>query len=564
MNRIIITTSLLLILSAPSLFAQQQDIVRYNGTGNGMDEIKDMVIDGAGNVYVTGYADMGASYFDYITIKYNTNGEKQWKARYNGTGNGSDIPNAIFVDANGNVYVTGASNRVSGAIFDLDATTIKYSPQGVQLWVMRYDDASHKTDGGNDVIVDAAGNVYITGYATITHGSSYARKDYLTIEYSASGAQLWLATFNGPVNNADDEAIGLGLDTDGNIYVSGTSFAGNDPDGEDDYLTIKYNPQGVQQWTARYNGPVSEPDHATAMTVDKAGNSYVTGYSQGISTDFDYATVKYNSNGVQQWVERYNGAENGFDIPYDIAVDNSGNVYVTGSAETSLYNSDYSTIKYNSAGQQQWNSLYDGSGKARDEAHGLALDKNGNVYVTGYTTNRKFEWDIASVMYSSSGIKQAVRIYNGPKDSADVGNVIALDASGNVYIAGASTGRGTAWDFTVIKYSVSGGAPDPATNNTTAYENLIQHSQQSFGILQISPNPVKEVANIRFHIATDNKIKLMIYDANGNRVTVLKDGELKAGTYEAQWNTGNSLPGVYYCKLIGKEMQDVKRIVISR
>jgi Beta-propeller repeat len=73
----------------------------------------------------------------------------------------------------------------------------------------------------------------------------------------------------------------LGLDATGNIYVTGTSFAGADPLGEQDYLTIKYSPAGIQQWTARYNGPAGEPDLATGIAVDNSGNAFVTGYSEG-------------------------------------------------------------------------------------------------------------------------------------------------------------------------------------------------------------------------------------------------------------------------------------------
>jgi hypothetical protein len=96
------------------------------------------------------------------------------------------------------------------------------------------------------------------------------------------------------------------LDQTGNAYVTGISFAGPDPIGEEDYLTIKYNPAGVQQWTARYNEPVSEPDRATAIAVDKAGNSFVTGYSQGVGLDI--ATVKYNAS------ETHNGWRDMMDL----------------------------------------------------------------------------------------------------------------------------------------------------------------------------------------------------------------------------------------------------------
>jgi len=85
------------------------------------------------------------------------------------------------------------------------------------------------------------------------------------------------------------------------VYVTGQS-AGSGT--SDDYATIKYNASGVQEWVARYNGPGNRDDRAYAIAVDDAGNVYVTGQS-GLGIWADYATIKYNASGVEQWVARY-------------------------------------------------------------------------------------------------------------------------------------------------------------------------------------------------------------------------------------------------------------------
>ena len=134
------------------------------------------------------------------------------------------------------------------------------------------------------------------------------------------------------------------MDVDGNIYVTGGSAATGSGTGND-YVTVKYDTAGAQLWVARYNGPGNSNDVASALAVDAVGNVYVTGSSVGNGTTFDYATIKYNTNGNQLWVARYNGPENSDDVATSLAVDAAGNVYVTGWSHSSgIMDLDYATI----------------------------------------------------------------------------------------------------------------------------------------------------------------------------------------------------------------------------
>lgn len=166
----------------------------------------------------------------------------------------------------------------------------------------------------------------------------------------------WVSRYNGP-GNGTDEAFAVVIDAAGNVYITGSSMGSG---SNLDYATVKYNSAGVQQWASRYNGPGNFIDISNSVAVDASGNVYVTGISTGTTSFTDYATVKYNSSGVEQWAARYNGPANGTDEAFSVVVDAAGNVYVTGQSLSGT-NYDYATVKYNSAGQQQWASIEPGT-----------------------------------------------------------------------------------------------------------------------------------------------------------------------------------------------------------
>ena len=209
----------------------------------------------------------------------------------------------------------------------------------------------------------------------------------------------------------------------------------------------------TEEWVARYNGPANSYDDARGIALDSLGNVYVTGNSRESGTRNDYATIKYDSAGNELWVARYNGPANSYDVANDIAVDSSGNVYVTGRSVGSGTLSDYATIKYDSDGNELWVARYNGPGNYIDCAYGIALDSLGNVYVTGESHGSGTVGDYATIKYDSAGNELWVARYNGPGNSYDYATGIALDSSGNVYVTGNSRESGTRNDYATIKYS---------------------------------------------------------------------------------------------------------------
>jgi Secretion system C-terminal sorting domain/Beta-propeller repeat len=311
-----------------------------------------------------------------VTIKYDVNGNEQWVREYNGTGNGGDYGFAAALDGSGNVYSAGRSD-VGGA---QKMTILKYDPSGnmVSGWPCVYSGPlSSVNDEARFLQVDNSANVYVTG-----RGNLGGLADILTLKISSGGTVLWAKKYFGNANN-EDGGIELVLDnTQTNLYVGGYTFGG----GVQNYVTLKYLAStGDSVAAAFYDGTLNNIDIMTAMAIDNSNNVYVTGYSFATGTGFDYATVKYNSSLVQQWVRRTTNS--GSDFPHAITVDAPGNIYVTGSSVGTGTGYDYLTIAYRSDGTLFWEKRENGSASGNDYASGVVTSDTDRVFVTGSANN---------------------------------------------------------------------------------------------------------------------------------------------------------------------------------
>ncbi len=376
----------------------EQWVARYDGPASGSDWAWALAIDGLDHVYVTGRSYGSSTGYDYTTIKYAPDGTERWVARYDGPSSSSDTAWDLAIDASDNVYVTGGSY---GSGLRTDYATIKYRPDGTERWVARYDGPAGGGDQASALAVDASGNVYVTGQSE----GADTDDDYATVKYGPDGSELWAARYDGP-GSGHDNARDLAVDGAGNVYVTGGSCDPGGPDvTECDYVTIKYGPDGTELWVARYDGPGSEFDWPGELAVDGEGNVYVTGQADaGPPADSDFTTIKYSPEGGELWIARYDGPVSGSDQAYDIALDGYGNVYVTGRSGGSgaAPATDYATVKYGPDGTEQWVARYDGQGTiaSYDTAVALALDATGGVYITGHSYGSGLRTDYATVKYS--------------------------------------------------------------------------------------------------------------------------------------------------------------------
>jgi len=423
---IVITNALSAVTSSVarltvSVDLRQAWLARYDG---GNDQPAALKVDSNGNVYVTGTS-YGGTYNDYATLKYGADGSLLWVARFDGV-NGTDAAQDLAIDDVGNVYVTGYSYGGNATGFDI--ATVKYDAAGVRQWVARYDGPVHGEDVAYALKVDSTGNVYVTGYTTNSGGGI----DFATVKYDRNGNQLWAAIYDGP-GHGSDYGYDVAVDVAGNVIVTGPSYGGATT--TNDYTTIKYGPGGNQLWVARYNGPGNGADIPFRVVLDGAGNPYVTGRSVGSGTGSDYATLKYNStNGAQMWVARYNGPANNTDFGLRLALDSATNVFVTGVSYGGASNYfDYATVKYSPSGGQLWVSRYTGPGAGFDSPFALVVDGTGNAYVAGYSdggpdaTN-----DFVTLKYAANGTQLWAARYDGPAHGDDRAWAIAVDSASNV------------------------------------------------------------------------------------------------------------------------------------
>ena len=547
MKRLVVVILMSVILA----YSQVEWINRYPGFGSSCGE--DIAVDGVGNVYVFGWGGNTGTSFDYLTIKYNSSGDTLWVRYYDGGASFYDYGNAMAVDYLGNVYVTGRS-ITSGNHYDI--ATLKYNTDGVLQWAAVYAGAYGDDDEGNDIVVDDSGYVYVTGYTYSLSTST----DYITIKYDNDGDTVWTARYNGAANSAD-QTTALALDGLGNLYVTGYCDAG----GEDyfDCVTVKYDTAGNELWVVSYDGPALYADDRANDIACYGDFIYITGESEGVTSDADYLTIKYNSAGDTVWTLRYDGPEGSYDIAAALTVDDDGNVYITGESCGSGTSSDYGTIKYTSAGILEWTARYNGPASTGDQANAIAVDHWDNVFVTGRSyANEPYtpEYDYLTIKYDASGNEQWTARYDGTGHTQDEANAIVVDHDGYVCITGGSIGTTSYEDVVTIKYTASG------------IEEGAGHSLYGAGYaLTVSPNPFSKLTTVSFGIEhSAESIELRIFDACGRLVRNLyRAMPLAPCTMQITWDgtdqVGRPLSsGVYFARLVAADHQVTTRILYIR
>ncbi|WP_066759501.1 outer membrane protein assembly factor BamB family protein [Crocinitomix algicola] len=419
----------------------------------------------------------------------------QWEARYNGVGNFIDKAFDLTLDDLGNTYVTGAT--YSGSSYDW--ATVKYDADGVEQWVATYggsgideakaivlnsegdvivtgsrfiggtdwDMVTIKYDGdtgaelwaqietgtgrfdtGKDLVVDGSDNIIVVGSITPAVGNV----DFFTIKYDTDGTEIWSNSFGG---SGSDNAKIIRIDSDENLYVGG-DYEYDVEDTFFDYAVVKYDSDGVLIWSKTEDSGFGKLDTPFAMALTSSNDVILGGSGfTDILNEEDYLTIKFSgATGDVLWKKFYAGDAEALDVINAVAVDGSDNVIVTGKSKSVATSEDFYTIAYDTDGTELWAHRYTTMGLKYDEAKDVRISPSGGyVYVTGYSFYSASNNDFATLKYDiTDGALEWSTIFNGPASNSDQALKMRLDIDDNIFITGNSHGGATNLDFSTIKY----------------------------------------------------------------------------------------------------------------
>lgn len=373
---------------------------------------------------------------------YSQNGAPVWTNTFDGSSD--DEAYSMALDKSGNVFVTGIS---TGTNRFFHTTTVAYANTGTALWTNNYFSATNGVAIAIAIAADSHGKVVLAGTTDDTNGASY-----LTVAYSAAGTPLWTNLYAPLVSSNAAVANALTMDSTGNVFVTGYGYS-NATNRLESCFTLAYSPTGVPLWTNHYDGPAGGDSYAQAIVADKNGNVFVTGYSNDTNGGFEYATIAYSNAGLPLWTNQYSRMRHGIDEPKAIAVDGNGNVFVTGKSIGISGNSDYATFAYSSTGTPLWTNFYSSPFYGDSVGMALAVGANGNVFVTGNSAGLSGWDDYLTIAYSGAGVPLWTNRFDG--GAYDDAISIALDNLGHVFVTGDSINYDF-YDYVTIAYSPDG------------------------------------------------------------------------------------------------------------
>ena len=549
MPRAVLTIACLLLLGTSMAFADDTipDTLwtrRYDGQGRRDDYAKTVLVDKHDNIIVVGTCLGAGSGNDVGVVKYDSTGTQLWFVTIAGPGAYNEEARGAAVGPNGAIYICASS----GLYPDFDFLVVKLTADGAESWRRPWSGADLKQDVPAGIVVDTAGNSYVTGYTTYANGQC----DWVTMKLNnASGLPRWVVirpSEGGGVNFPTGIVLGPGDAP----YITGY----NQRVHLEDYATVKYNTAGVEQWANFYNYQGNGPDKAVGIVVDDVGDAYVTGTSptapapSGIN---QFATIKYDDSdsGAQVWVARYTGS-GGPNEATAIAL-GASNVYVTGATAATGSPDDYATIAYDkTSGSQVWAKLFVGPPGKADDPAAISVLPNGDVLVFGTSVDFNDKGDYTIVRYgAATGSQDWVIRYNSPYDNDDVAAALTYDSHSNPVVTGSSFASGY-YDFLTIKYDArdTGGVAEftPAVPVRPG--------------MRLAPNPARNWTNLQHSLSGAVPATISLLGVDGR---VIRTQQFVGQTgVPARLDLTGLAPGIYVVRLASGGRSATQKLVVEQ
>lgn len=381
----------------------------------------------------------------------------------------------VAVDTTGNSYVAGyttgglSGNTQTGTE---DLFIAKHGVAGTLAWLKQLG-ATGQSTRASSVAVDASGNSYVAGFTSggLSGNTATGKEDFFLAKYDASGTLTWLKQLG--VASLQSWAYGVSVDASGGIYVAGSTtggLAGNAQTGTEDYFVAKYDPSGALAWL-KQNGAASQVTRASSIAADASGDICVAGLITSGAGYPGYFIAKYDASGARNWIQQHS-VTSGDARAQGVAVDSSGNCYVAGLTTVALLpntqtgSEDYYVAQYSASGTLTWRKQL-GVKTKLSRAYAVGVDASGNSYVAGLTNGglannpQTGSLDYFVAQYDASGTQIWLKQV-GATGASSSANAIAVDASGNSYVAGYTTGglAGNSptgkYDYFIANYSFAG------------------------------------------------------------------------------------------------------------
>ena len=381
----------------------------------------------------------------FLTAQPQTNFYRAWTT--NSSHLTQDFTNHVVSVVSGtDTYVAGSTLGSSVSTYVLALS--KYNARGILQWSSTFTVNTGGNVHAGAIALDPSGNVLITGSAYNGTTNGY---DLFVAKFNASGTKLWHQLYNGG-GNSYDGGTAVVCGSNSNVYVSGgTSQAATNID----VVTICYNSSGTAQWTQTWNN-VSYYDFAGGIGLVTSGgitSVRVTGFTQVNATTWEYLTMSYAANtGTLNSATHTSLGGTIIDQVNNATFDAAGNVYITGAMGNGSSGLDVKTVKLDAGLNIVWTATYNGSASLQDVGRGIALDASGNVYVAGYTSNTDREGLL--IKYSASGTQIWAQTYVGAEGDDEFAD-LAVTVDTNIFVGGYTTRQGNQ-DFYAALYSLSG------------------------------------------------------------------------------------------------------------